>query len=153
VGDLEANTRELDDLIAVVCDLKGVNDRLAEEVVARRAKLESQLRSELSVSVEREVRAVFQAVDEERSKLAAEAAELSDRISEHRKAIANLEMGQSELAAQLRDELASLQGSLEDLPDSMHEQAHELSRRVSERLKNLVEGVELTPALAPLGHV
>jgi hypothetical protein len=148
-SDLKANTQTLDALISVVGDLKGVKDGLADEVAARRTELESQLRSELLISVEREVRATFQAVDQERSKVAAEAAELSDRISEHRRAIADLEKSQSELVAQLRDELASLQGSLDDLPDSLHEQAHELLRRVNERLKNLVEGVELTPALAP----
>jgi C-5 cytosine-specific DNA methylase len=149
VGDLKVNTRELDDLIAILCDLKGVNGRLAEEVASRRAELESQLRSELSVSVEREVRTAFQAVDEERSKLMAEAAELSDAISEHRKAVANLEMAQSELATQLRHELASLQGSLHELPDAVHDQVVELSRRVGERLDHLVQGVELIPARAP----
>jgi len=37
VGDLKVNTRELDDLIAVLCDLKWVNGRLAGEVASRRS--------------------------------------------------------------------------------------------------------------------
>jgi hypothetical protein len=149
VDNLKANTRELDDLIAVVCDLKGVDERLVEEVAARRAELKSQLKSELSASVEREVRAALRAVDEERLRLIAETAKLSEAITEQHKVVANLKTTQGELADQLRDELATLQGALDELPDPLHERIVELSRRLGERLNKLVQGVELTPAPAP----
>jgi hypothetical protein len=149
VGDLKLNTQELDELIDVICNIEAVGDRLAEEVASRRAELEGELRSELSISVEREVRSTLQAVDDERSKLAAEAADLSRTISDYSKAIANLKMAQSELAAQLSDELISLQGNLDELPSELHDQVVELSRRVAERLNGSVEGIELTPARAP----
>jgi len=149
VGDLKVNARALDDLITIVCDLKGVKERLAEEVAAHRAELESELRSKLSVSVEQEVRTAFRAVDEERSMLTAEVAELSKVISGQRETVAKLKFAQGELAGQLQDELANLQGSLDELPEALHDRIIELSGRVGKRLDNLVDGVELAPAQAP----
>lgn len=149
VDGLKANTRDLDDLVSLLCEFRGVKGRLAEEIAARRAELERQLKSELSVSIEREVRDALQAMSDQRAKLATEVTELSDAISERRNVVANLEASRTELAVQLRDELTNLQGSLDHLPDSLHEEIHELSRRIGERLKDRVEGIELAPAQAP----
>jgi hypothetical protein len=131
---LGANIRALDEIVETLAALTPVRDRLAAEVSARRAELESEMRQELEAKLIQELDASFAELTRERDRLVGEVSTAATDLEAARTELEEERVALEEARSTIGGELTRLLAELGDAPLEGDRKIATLRRRLAEKL-------------------